>query len=71
MGETAGLLPHVQRMGQGIWRILVLRAGLVVDGHLTAVGVDDYVINGIYGTHVNVVVSWKNSENDLHGQQQW
>ena len=25
MGETAGLLPHVQRMGQGIWRILVQR----------------------------------------------
>ena len=26
VGETVGLLPHVQRMGQGIWRILVQRA---------------------------------------------
>ena len=26
-------------------------AGLIGDGHLTAVGVDDYMIYGIYSTH--------------------
>lgn len=32
-------------------------AGLIRDCHLSAVGVDDYVIDGIYGTHVNIVLS--------------
>ena len=33
-------------------------AGLVGDGHLTAVGVDDYVIDRINGTHSCMCFLW-------------